>query len=114
MIRFDVVTLFPEMFAAVTGSGITGRALQAGLWRLATWNPRDFTTDSYRTVDGRPYGGGAFHVALWVPVEQGEARVAAALAAGARLVRDEFAPSWWTLADAAGNEVDIATIQGRD
>ena len=58
MIRFDVVTLFPEMFAAITGSGITSRALEAGLYSLTTWNPRDFTTDNYRTVDDRPYGGG--------------------------------------------------------
>jgi 4a-hydroxytetrahydrobiopterin dehydratase len=59
-------------------------------------------------------GGGAIHVAIWVPYEQAEARIAAALAAGGRMVRDEFAPSWWTLADAAGNEADIATTKGRD
>lgn len=59
-------------------------------------------------------GGGAIHIAIWVPCEQAEARVAAALAAGGRLVRDEFAPSWWTLADPAGNEADIATTKGRD
>jgi 4a-hydroxytetrahydrobiopterin dehydratase len=59
-------------------------------------------------------GGGAIHVAVWVPYEQAEARIAAALAAGGRMVRDEFAPSWWTLADAAGNEADIATTTGRD
>jgi len=62
----------------------------------------------------RPDGGGAIHVAVWVPYEQAEARVAAALAAGGRLVRDTFAPSWWTLADAAGNEADIATTKGRE
>jgi len=62
----------------------------------------------------RPGGGGAIHIAVWVPYEQAEARIAAALAAGGRLVRDEFAPSWWTLADAAGNEADIATTKGRD
>lgn len=61
----------------------------------------------------RPDGGGAIHVAIWVPHEQAEARIAAALAAGGRMVRDEFAPSWWTLADAVGNEVDIATTRGR-
>jgi 4a-hydroxytetrahydrobiopterin dehydratase len=61
----------------------------------------------------RPGGGGAIHVAIWVPHEQAEARIAAALAAGGRMVRDEFAPSWWTLADAAGNEADIATTMGR-
>jgi 4a-hydroxytetrahydrobiopterin dehydratase len=62
----------------------------------------------------RPDGGGAIHVAIWVPYEQAEARVAAALAAGGRLVRDEFAPAWWTLADSAGNEADIATTMSRD
>jgi 4a-hydroxytetrahydrobiopterin dehydratase len=59
-------------------------------------------------------GGGAIHVAIWVPPDQAEARVAAALAAGGHLVRDNDAPSWWTLADAAGNEADIATTTGRD
>jgi 4a-hydroxytetrahydrobiopterin dehydratase len=62
----------------------------------------------------RADGGGAIHVAIWVPYEQAEARIAAALAAGGRMVRDEFAPSWWTLADAVGNEVDIATTRGRE
>jgi 4a-hydroxytetrahydrobiopterin dehydratase len=59
-------------------------------------------------------GGGAIHVAVWVPYEQAEARIAAALAAGGHLVRDEFAPAWWTLADAAGNEADVATTRSRD
>ncbi len=59
----------------------------------------------------RPDGIGAIHVGILVPGEQAEARVAAALAAGGRMVRDEFAPAWWTLADAAGNEVDIATTE---
>jgi 4a-hydroxytetrahydrobiopterin dehydratase len=62
----------------------------------------------------RSDGGGSIHIAVWVPPEQAEARVAAALAAGGHMVRDEFAPSWWTLADAAGNEVDIATTRGRE
>jgi len=59
-------------------------------------------------------GGGAIHVAVWVPHEEAEARVAAAVAAGGRIVRDDFAPSWWTVADPAGNEADIATTKGRD
>ena len=59
-------------------------------------------------------GGGAIHVGIWVPYAVAEARVAAALAAGGRLVRDQFAPAWWTLADAAGNEADVATIMYRD
>lgn len=62
----------------------------------------------------RPGGYGAIHLAVWVPIEEAQARVDAALAAGGRIVRDEFAPSWWTLADAAGNEVDISTVAGRD
>ena len=70
MIRFDVVTLFPEMFAAVTQSGVTRRALETGLWRLELWNPRDFTTDNYRTVDDRPYGGGPGMVMLAEPLEK--------------------------------------------
>lgn len=80
MIRFDVVTLFPEMLSAVAASGITGRALEAGLWRLATWNPRDFTSDNYRTVDDRPYGGGPGMVMLAEPLERA---LEAAKAAGA-------------------------------
>ncbi len=62
----------------------------------------------------RADGGGAIHIVVWVPYEQAEARIAGALAAGGRMVREDFAPSWWTLADAAGNEDDIATTTGRD
>jgi 4a-hydroxytetrahydrobiopterin dehydratase len=54
------------------------------------------------------------HVDVWVPHDQAEARVAAAIAAGGRLVSDEHAPEWWTLADAEGNEADVATTMGRD
>jgi 4a-hydroxytetrahydrobiopterin dehydratase len=67
-----------------------------------------------RMEQPRPDGGGAVHVAVWVPYEQAQARIAAALAAGGRMVRDTFAPAWWTLADAAGNEADIATVNSRD
>ena len=84
MIRFDVVTLFPEMFAAVTHRGITRKALEAGLWRLQTWNPRDFTTDNYRTVDDRPYGGGPGMVMLAEQLEQ--ALDAAKSAGGGRVI----------------------------
>lgn len=70
MIRFDAVTLFPEMFAAVTHSGISARALEAGLWSLGLWNPRDFTRDNYRTIDDRPYGGGPGMVMLAEPLEK--------------------------------------------
>ena len=56
--RFDVVTLFPEMFRAMLGVGVTGRAFERSLAKLALWNPRDYTQDVHRTVDDRPYGGG--------------------------------------------------------
>jgi 4a-hydroxytetrahydrobiopterin dehydratase len=62
----------------------------------------------------RADGGGSIHIAIWVPYEQAEGRISAALAAGGHMVRDDFAPSWWTLADAAGNEADIATTMHRD
>ncbi len=62
----------------------------------------------------RSHEGGAIHLAVWMPYEQAEARVSAALAAGGHMVRDDFAPAWWTLADAAGNEADIATPKHRD
>jgi tRNA (guanine37-N1)-methyltransferase len=70
VIRFDVVTLFPEMFSAVMHSGIGGRALETGLWSIGLWNPRDFTGDSYRTVDDRPYGGGPGMLMLAEPLEK--------------------------------------------
>jgi 4a-hydroxytetrahydrobiopterin dehydratase len=61
----------------------------------------------------RGEGGGAIHIAVWVPYERAEERLQAALAAGGHLVRDR-SPMWWTVADAAGNEVDIATTKSRD
>jgi 4a-hydroxytetrahydrobiopterin dehydratase len=54
------------------------------------------------------------HIDVWVPHDQAEARIAAAIAAGGHLVTDEYAPAWWVLADAEGNEVDVATWMGRD
>jgi len=56
--RFDLVSLFPEMFRALDEQGVTGRAVDRGLVELAFWNPRDYTQDLHRTVDDRPYGGG--------------------------------------------------------
>ncbi|MCB1670050.1 MAG: tRNA (guanosine(37)-N1)-methyltransferase TrmD [Gammaproteobacteria bacterium] len=56
--RIAVVTLFPEMFAAVSEFGITARAVNSGLVGLTCWNPRDYTLDRHRTVDDKPFGGG--------------------------------------------------------
>lgn len=56
--HFDVITLFPEMFDAITESGVTRRAIEQGKYVLHTWNPREYTGDKHRSVDDRPYGGG--------------------------------------------------------
>ena len=83
-LRFDVVTLFPEMFVALTASGITRRALERGLWQIECWNPRQWTRDVHRTVDDRPYGGGPGMVMLASPLEQaiGAAKAATKVGAG--------------------------------
>ena len=64
--------------------------------------------------EARPGGLGAIHLAVWLPIEEAQTMVDAALAAGWHLVRDDFAPAWWTLADKYGNEVDVATVAYRD
>jgi tRNA (guanine37-N1)-methyltransferase len=90
MLAFDVVTLFPEIFNAVTASGITRRALERKLWDIHSWNPRDFTEDNHRTVDDRPYGGGPGMVMLAEPLEKAiaaaKARRSAIGDAGAKVI----------------------------
>jgi len=68
MLQFDVITLFPQMFDAVTASGVTGRAREKGFYQLVAWNPRDFAHNAYRTVDDRPYGGGPGMVMMPEPL----------------------------------------------
>ena len=68
MKQYGVITLFPEMFAAVSAYGITGKAVEQGLIAIRTWNPRDFTGDRYHTVDDRPYGGGPGMVMMAKPL----------------------------------------------
>lgn len=58
MKRYDVITLFPEMFDAIADSGVTRRALDKAVWELKCWNPRDFVDDNHKTIDDRPFGGG--------------------------------------------------------
>ena len=67
--RFDVVSIFPEMFSAISAWGITGRALEQSLATIKTWNPRDYTADTRRTVDDRAYGGGPGMVMMAKPLE---------------------------------------------
>lgn len=66
--RFDIVTLFPEMFAALS-CGITGRAQDKNLINLEFWNPRDYTMDRYHKVDDSPYGGGPGMVMMFEPIK---------------------------------------------
>jgi len=68
--RFDAITLFPEMFDAITQYGVTRRAVEQGKFVLRTWNPREFTSDKHRSVDDRPYGGGPGMLMLAEPLAQ--------------------------------------------
>jgi len=68
--RFDVISLFPEMFSAISQFGITARALERKIYILNVINPRDFTQDNHKTVDDRPYGGGPGMVMLAEPLEK--------------------------------------------
>lgn len=70
MLRFDVITLFPEMFTAITASGISRRALERALWQVEFWNPRQWAEGAHRTIDDRPYGGGPGMVMMAPPLEQ--------------------------------------------
>jgi tRNA (guanine37-N1)-methyltransferase len=68
--RYDVVTLFPEMFDAIADSGVTRRALDENVWELKCWNPRDFVGNMHKTVDDRPFGGGPGMVMKAGPLHQ--------------------------------------------
>jgi tRNA (guanine37-N1)-methyltransferase len=102
--QFDVVSLFPEMFAALTQSGVTRRAHEQGLWNLSIWNPRDFTTDRHRTVDDRPYGGGPGMVMLAEPLLRALDTVRAA--------RAEASPAPVVLFTPTGRPLDQAAVRG--
>jgi 4a-hydroxytetrahydrobiopterin dehydratase len=114
-----------QSLVIIPGAPVTAEVMP--FWRAVLgYEPRADTPDEdlvdprsrgpgfwFEAMDEPRQGGGAIHVAIWVPYDLAEARVAAALAAGGHLVRDDHAPAWWTLADAAGNEADIATIKTR-
>ncbi len=76
--RFDVLTLFPEMVLSVASFGVTGKAKEQGIIELSAWNPRDYTYDKHKTVDDRPYGGGPGMVMKYQPLR--DALTAARLA----------------------------------
>ncbi len=68
----------------------------------------------FQRIDAPDAERNRIHIDVWVPPDQAQARIAAAIAAGGRLVTDEYAPAWWTLADPEGNLADVATATGRD
>ena len=66
--HFDVITLFPEMFDAIADFGVTRRGLDEKAWALTCWNPREFATNAYKTIDDRSYGGGPGMVMMAEPL----------------------------------------------
>ena len=85
-LRVDVITLFPEMFSAITEYGITSRAVKQGLLDVTCWNPRDYTTDRHHTVDDRPFGGGPGMVMKIKPLEDALADARQATGAKAKVI----------------------------
>ncbi|MDP1527412.1 MAG: tRNA (guanosine(37)-N1)-methyltransferase TrmD [Rhodocyclaceae bacterium] len=86
MLRFDVITLFPEMFTAVRDCGISRRALERGLWQMDCWNPRDWADNAYGSVDDRPFGGGPGMVMQAGPLEAAVGAAKAARSSKAKVI----------------------------
>jgi len=91
--RFDVVTLFPELFAPHFAHGVTRRAYDSGQVQVRLWPLRDFATDNYRRVDDRPYGGGPGMVMLVEPLERALAAIRAARGADDAAPLVHFTPT---------------------
>jgi tRNA (guanine37-N1)-methyltransferase len=90
-VRFDVITLFPDLFGLHVTQGVTRRAFESGQVDVRPWQLRDFADDGYRRVDDRPYGGGPGMVMLVEPLERALAAVRTARADSAPLVH--FTPT---------------------
>ena len=84
--QIALVSLFPEMFAAVSDHGVTGRAVKQGLVALSHFNPRDYTADRHRTVDDRPYGGGPGMLMMIDPLQQAIAAAREAAGESAKVI----------------------------
>ena len=85
-LQVGVVSLFPDMFKAITDYGVTRRAVEQGLVSLQVWNPRDFTQDKHRTVDDRPYGGGPGMLMMVEPLRAAIAAAKQGLGDDARVI----------------------------
>ncbi|NVK26202.1 MAG: tRNA (guanosine(37)-N1)-methyltransferase TrmD [Gammaproteobacteria bacterium] len=84
--RIGVITLFPEMFDAITQQGVISRAIKNGTIEFQAWNPRDFTHDKHRTVDDRPYGGGPGMLMMVQPLTDAIHAAKAALGEGTKVI----------------------------
>ena len=84
--QFSVITLFPEMFAAIAEYGVVGRAIDNNIVSLRCVNPREFTSDAHRTVDDRPYGGGPGMVMKFEPLSAAIDKARETMPAGTRVI----------------------------
>lgn len=81
-----IISLFPEMFKAITDFGVTGRAVKQNLLQVRCWNPRDFTHDKHKTVDDRPYGGGPGMLMMVQPLRDAIQAAKAEIGEGAKVI----------------------------
>ena len=100
--RFDVITLFPELFAPHLTQGITRRAFETGQVEVHLWPLRDFADNAYKRIDGRPYGGGPGMVMLAEPLQRALAAV--------RVARAEPEPAPLVLFTPTGRRIDQAHV----
>ena len=113
--RVEVISLFPEMFAAITEYGITSRAVTQGLLELNCWNPRSFTEDRHQTVDDRPFGGGPGMVMKIKPLDDALAAAKQSIGGPAKVIY--LSPQGRQLNQAAVSELatqdNLILIAGR-
>ncbi|TAK63000.1 tRNA (guanosine(37)-N1)-methyltransferase TrmD [Methylobacter sp.] len=113
--RFDVVTLFPEMVTAAAGCGVTGRAIERNIVSLSVWNPRDYTRDRHKTVDDRPYGGGPGMVMKYQPLHEAvhDAKQAGSKTAKVVYLSPQGKPITQVLLSEASKTSQIILVAGR-
>ncbi len=113
--RFDVLTLFPEMVVSAASYGITGRAQERGIVELSAWNPRDYTHDKHRTVDDRPYGGGPGMVMKYQPLHDAlnDARLAGSDSAKVVYLSPQGKPITQALLTEASGLQQLILVAGR-
>jgi tRNA (guanine37-N1)-methyltransferase len=113
--RFDVVTLFPEMVETAAHCGVTGRAIERNIVSLSVWNPRDYTHDRHKTVDDRPYGGGPGMVMKYQPLHEAvrDAKQAGSETAKVVYLSPQGKPITQALLAEASKATQIILIAGR-